>query len=143
MHILTAFPFFPVFFLKGPPSLLYLAGGLRCNFRQYFKKPASLEPVPLAKVSGQGWKSWSFKDGERAFSNRDYVWQGVPDRLLGWDFTQGAGGDWHNVTIAVIAATAGDVFIATTLSESEPCLASAGWKLRKDADLASLYYTDS
>jgi hypothetical protein len=31
-------------------------------------------------------------DGERAFSNRDYQWQGVPDEIAGWEFTRLAGG---------------------------------------------------
>ena len=31
-------------------------------------------------------------DGERAFSNRDYQWKGVPDEIAGWEFTRLAGG---------------------------------------------------
>lgn len=31
-------------------------------------------------------------EGERAFSNRDYQWENVPDEISGWDFTRLAGG---------------------------------------------------
>ncbi len=64
-------------------------------------------------LSGRGWSLTRLADGERAFANRSYVWQGVPEKFRDWRVTQVSGGvraelhvkARHDTTL--FAATAG------------------------------------
>ena len=64
-------------------------------------------------VTGYGFGVGRLDDNQKAFSNRDYVWEKVPESLRGWTCTQMAGGVTARVTVkakrdcVVYAATGG------------------------------------
>jgi hypothetical protein len=63
------------------------------------------------RVTGHGFSTTTLRDGERAFSNRDYVWRGVPEPLRGATITRGAGG--FRGRIQVEATSPRTIYLAT------------------------------
>ncbi|MEZ6090808.1 MAG: VCBS repeat-containing protein [Pirellulaceae bacterium] len=76
------------------------------------------------EVSGTGFHIKPLKEGERAFSNRDYVWLNLPERLSNWRYTQVGGGLEALLHVRAIQPT--DVFMATAASKRG--LETEGWK---------------
>jgi hypothetical protein len=62
-------------------------------------------------VDGALFKIEAFGNGARGFNNRKYLWQGIPERFQGWQFTRTYGG--RQACIEFEAAEAGPVFVAT------------------------------
>jgi hypothetical protein len=94
--------------------------------------PPEPGPVPLAEVeiTGTDFGMVPFKNGGRAFSNRDYVWVGIPNELNGMEFTQTAGRgtaqeEKIKASIYVKALKAGNVCIVTDVDPR--ALLSQGW----------------
>ena len=56
------------------------------------REPGAHESVDLS-IQGLGFRMATLKPDGQAFSNRKYVWQGVPKRLAGWSYTQTNGGE--------------------------------------------------
>ena len=50
-------------------------------------------------ITGTGFEMSKFDEGAEAFSNRTYVWQGVPQDFRGGAYTQTAGGDAAAITV--------------------------------------------
>lgn len=86
-------------------------------------------------VTGFGWSPAKLTDGAKAFSNRNYVWENVPVRLAGFDYTQTAGGE--RAEIRVRARRDAGLHLATTPNQND--LGAAGWKPVSDS---SFHYTD-
>jgi len=63
-------------------------------------------------LTGRGWTLAKLADGERAFSNRPYVWQGVPEKFRGWSITQVAGGVPAEIRVKATRDTV--LYVATT-----------------------------
>jgi len=112
------------------------------NFRA--KTPADSVPMPEPPalrhetsefiLTGRGFTLARLDNGARAFSNRAYVWQGVPEAFRGWHCTQTAGGERADMTVKAKRATT--LHCATALSQSRVNL--AGWHRME----ATFGYTD-
>jgi hypothetical protein len=70
--------------------------------------------VTQAAVSGSGFTVQTLHDGGAAFSNRHYVWAGVPAALQGWQYTQTEGG--QPAVVTATPAQAGFVYAASAAS---------------------------
>ncbi len=70
--------------------------------------------VTQASVSGSGFTVQTLHDGGPAFSNRHYVWAGVPASLQGWQYTQTEGG--QPAVVTATPAQAGFVYAASAAS---------------------------
>lgn len=86
-------------------------------------------------LSGYGWSLQPLANGKKAFSNRSYVWSGLPAKTQGWRYTQTAGGEpaelvveAHRDTTLYLAAVAG-----------QPGIELAGWTPFSDG---AFRYTD-
>lgn len=85
----------------------YLTFHRIANFRT--KTMADAPPAPLREtascetpdfvITGAGWTTTTLADGEKAFSNRNYVWKGVTEKFRGWRITQTAGGEPAEVRV--------------------------------------------
>ncbi len=75
-------------------------------------------------LTGSGFEMSRLDNGEKAFSNRDYVWQDVPEPFRGWRLTRTAGGE--RAEIRVRAGRAATVHVATALSQKGVLL--EGWR---------------
>lgn len=70
-------------------ALAWLSGGARASAASPAERsPASSDLV----LTGRGWSLKPLADGQQAFANRAYVWQGVPEKFRGWRITQTSGG---------------------------------------------------
>ena len=87
-------------------------------------------------ITGGGFEVATLRDGEKAFSNRAYVWRGVPASLTGANarFTRLGGGDTARLRVRAKRPTT--LRLATALSQRDIDL--AGWT-RTDATFS---YTD-
>ena len=87
-------------------------------------------------TTGHGWSLEKLADGEKAFANRNYVWQEVPAQFRNGRFTQTSGGE--RAEIRVKAKRDAVVHFATALSKAkaEP----AGWT---PVPGAIFHYTDT
>jgi hypothetical protein len=77
-------------------------------------------PAHAARIraSADGHVLATLRDGERAWSNRDYAFAEVPDFLVGWQFTRRAGGE--TATISIDAIGFGRVHVATRTDVEMP-----------------------
>jgi len=55
-----------------------------------------------------------FRDGAKAYGNRPYVWDAVPERFQGWQFLRGNGGEASPAFVSTSAETT--VYLATSAS---------------------------
>ena len=103
------------------------------NFRELTEKdsveigelPAQMMESSVLSVSGTNIEPGILKNGERAFSNRAYVWGDVPQKLAGARYTRTGGG--VAATLKVKAKEDTDVYAATAPSvEGKSDL--TGWK---------------
>jgi hypothetical protein len=62
-------------------------------------------------VSGTGFQIQTLKSGSIAFGNRNYVWQSLPAKFEGWQFTQTSGGS--AAKIDALVQTDGVIYVAT------------------------------
>lgn len=90
--------------------------------------------TPDLILTGSGWTLTRLADGEGAFANRPYVWQGVPDTFRDWRVTQVSGG--VHAVIRVQAQRATTLF-ATTAKQAG--LDLPGWNTAANA---AFHYTD-
>jgi hypothetical protein len=74
-------------------------------------------------VTGFGWSPAKLADGAKAFSNRNYVWEGVPARFAGHVYTQTAGGERAQIRVRAKRDTVLHVTTTTAAQDLEP----AGW----------------
>ncbi len=89
--------------------------------------------TPDLVLAGRGWSLTPLADGARAFANRPYVWQGVPEKFRNWQITQTAGG--VPAEIRVLAKRATMMFAATAPAGVD----LAGWNT---VATAAFHYTD-
>lgn len=75
-------------------------------------------------LTGYGFAIKRLKDGDVAFSNRNYVWEKVPDTHRDWQYTQTAGGE--RTEIRVQATRNVTLHLATAASQAN--LDLTGWK---------------
>ncbi len=87
--------------------------------------PPVTATVGLLHVTGRGWQLSRLADGEAAFGNRAYVWDGVPAAYRGWQFTRTNGG--QPAAIAVTAKSDTTVHLATAIGPKAVDL--PGWEL--------------
>jgi hypothetical protein len=50
-------------------------------------------------IEGRGFTLETFDDNARAFGNRSYTWEQVPESLCGWRYTQTSGGEYAEVAV--------------------------------------------
>lgn len=92
--------------------------------------PLTEWPTPLRKetkdlvIVGAKFAPAALDNGAKAFSNRPYTWEDVPDTLRGWQYTQTAGGEAASLTVT--AKTEGTLYAATTTKNGDTIL--TGWK---------------
>ena len=86
-------------------------------------EPQTVEADALT-ISGFGFTMQTLKDGEPAFSNRDYVWERVPGKLAGARLTQLAGGGAASITVTAKQDT---TLLVATAPSQQP-LGLTGWE---------------
>jgi len=92
---------------------------------------ATVSAVPAAPtmiLAGRGFTIETFEEGARAFGNRNYTWQEVPDALKGWRFTRMNGGEPTPLWLQCHRDM--EVLLATSAAASDWPL--AGWELLPD-----------
>ena len=112
--------------------------GAEDGFLYYMANPLlPAKPITVGALSleGRGFTLETLAVGSRAFSNRDYTWLDVPEKLHGWRYTRCGGGE--RMTIQIVARKDATVFLATAPSQDGSDL--TGWT--KVAGL-SFRYTD-
>jgi hypothetical protein len=82
-----------------------------------------LQPRAVFEVKGSGFKLKLLRNSATAYSNRDFVWTGLPEQLDGWQFTQIAGGDTPEMNLEI--KQGGVVFVA---ANSTTELQKDGWQ---------------
>jgi hypothetical protein len=75
-------------------------------------------------LTGSGFEPARLADGEKAFSNRTYVWDNVPERIRGWRYTRTAGGE--RAVTRVLARQPVTLHLATATTQAPFDL--AGWR---------------
>lgn len=85
-------------------------------------------------VTGHGWTLTRLADGERAFANRPYVWQGLPETFRDWRITQVSGGVHAEILVQARRAT---TLFATTAKQAG--LVLPGWNTAAND---AFHYTD-
>lgn len=83
------------------------------NFRALTRKddvpmpelPAMVHETPELSIKGLAFEIGTLRDGEKAFSNRVYVWDEVPEALSGSSFVRLAGGEKAFVEVKAKVAT--------------------------------------
>ncbi|MBI5686824.1 MAG: exo-alpha-sialidase [Verrucomicrobia bacterium] len=95
--------------------------------------PAANSDIILA---GHGWSLARLADGEKAFSNRNYVWQGVPEKFRGWQVTQTAGGERAEIRVKAKRNT---MLFAATVAAKQAGIDLAGWNAAANA---AFHYSD-
>lgn len=76
------------------------------------------------EILGDGFEPAVLADGQKAFSNRTYVWNDVPERFRGWTFTRKGGGERPAVRLKAKAVTT--VWVAT--AEAQRRVNLTGWE---------------
>lgn len=97
--------------------------------------PAAQPPHDLT-LTGGGFSLAKLANEQRAFSNRPYTWQAVPEKFRNWQITQTAGGERAQIRVTPHRDTT--LFIALTRSQSDAGL--DGWTLLSDSQF---HYTDA
>lgn len=102
--------------------------------------PKMMEPDPQVRfdlpnvtIEGRRFDLGTMADDALAYSNRKYVWKGVPSRLSGWQYTQTGGGVRASVAVTAKRDT---TLVAATSKASAATL--AGWAATGETFL----YTD-
>jgi predicted neuraminidase len=90
---------------------------------------------PSLAVKGRGWTFARLANGEKAFSNRPYVWEGVPAALRDWRITQIAGGEPYETRVLARNATR----ILAAMVSSKGATSFSGWKMEEGVEFR---YTD-
>ncbi|MFA7003104.1 MAG: exo-alpha-sialidase [Verrucomicrobiia bacterium] len=85
-------------------------------------------------ITGTGFEIAKFNEGGTAFSNRNYVWQNLPEKFRGGTYTRTAGGE--AAVIAVRAKRDATLQVATTAAQGKTMLSD--WEEMG----ASFNYTD-
>jgi hypothetical protein len=85
-------------------------------------------------ITGRGFELARLDNGEKAFSNRTYVWENVPERFRRWHVTRTGGGE--RAEIKVEARRDATLHMATASAQTR--LELTGWQ-KSDATFA---YTD-
>jgi hypothetical protein len=81
--------------------------------------PVTFENSDFA-VKGNGIEIATLDKQAKAFSNRDYVWEGVPSKFAGWRYTRTAGGETARVTVT--AKRQATLYVATAPEQSGAAL---------------------
>ena len=110
----------------------------------FYSLPASETTLEKGKVSlrvaeltvnGRSFALAKLDDGEQAFANRNYIWQGIPKELKDWRYTQTGGGE--RASIVVTAHKATTLSFATAVSQT-----NVDVKDWKESPLGTFAYTD-
>lgn len=103
-------------------KILLLAGISLCSFVAHDSLALQAQS-PLVEATGTA-ELGSLVEGERAFSNRDYQWQGVPEAITGWDCLRLAGGGQTRLTVT--SEQAAVIWMAAAATQTGQDL--TGWK---------------
>lgn len=98
--------------------------------------PSAVYETQELVISGTGFEVARFDNDEKAFGNRNYVWQNIPDRFAGGRFTRTKGGE--RAAMKVSAKRDLTLYLATTLTQQK--LAVTGWTALPDVTFS---YTDT
>jgi len=129
---------------KGGAHNFHDANYLTFHRVENFRAKTMADSAPLAElevtagdlaITGFNWTLARMAIGQKAFNNRTYVWQKVPELFRDGQFTRMAGGE--KATLAIRALKATTAYVATT--EGKTPVALPGWK-RIDGSL--LQYDD-
>lgn len=101
----------------------------------YLVEEVACESGGLA-VQGHGFRIATLKDGQKAYGNRPYVWNAVPERFRDWKVTQTDGAMRARITVK--AHCDGVVYVATATSQKG--IDMSGWR---PVDGAGFHYTDA
>jgi len=75
-------------------------------------------------VSGSGFTVEPLSNGQIAFSNRGYTWQGVPEKYAGWRYTKTAGGSHPEIVVHI----KNDSVLQMVTATDQPGTKLAGWE---------------
>ncbi len=78
--------------------------------------------TPEVTIEGLRFEPGKLADGQLAYSNRKYLWKGVPSRLTGWQYTRTGGGSRAAITVTAKRDT---TLLAATAKASASAI--AGW----------------
>ena len=99
--------------------------------------PAETSPAGADLIlSGRGWSLTKLADGEPAFANRQYVWQGVPEKFRNWRITQTSGGVQAEIRVKANRDT---TLFALTTAQKQTGIDSSGWNTAANA---AFHYSD-
>jgi hypothetical protein len=98
------------------------------------RQAVSCETADLV-ITGASWAISKLTDKQKAFSNRNYVWQGLPEQFRNWRITQTAGGERAEIRVKAKRDTT--LFAATATKQTGIDL--AGWNAVADS---AFHYTD-
>jgi len=87
---------------------------------------AQLAAAPAVRVDGVGFEVAELTEGAKAYMNRTYVWENVPEPLRGWKFTRLNGG--VRGTLSATPSTDGPLYIAGAPSGGD----LKGWRLVRE-----------
>jgi hypothetical protein len=90
-----------------------------------------LQPRAVFDVEGGGFELKLLRNSATAYSNRAFVWGGIPEQLDGWQFTQINGGDTPDIVLEI--KQAGVVFVAANVTTE---LERGGWRRLAHMSLA-------
>ncbi len=98
------------------------------NFRALtLADSAAVMPVPISRhetgdlmITGAGFEIARLDEGATAFSNRAYIWNGVPEDFQGWSYTRTGGGE--PAAIGVRATRDTTLHVATTPAHARKAL---------------------
>jgi len=107
----------------------------RQKVRHVVVDPAKLQSAdrsgpPNLAVKGRGWTLAKLASGEKAFSNRSYVWEGVPAAFRDWRITQIAGGEPFETRVTARSATRIHAAAAAAKGVKPP----AGWEAEEGVE---------
>jgi hypothetical protein len=110
------------------------------NFRELDMDDSVTMPVPPQTrletssliIRGENWEPGIMQSGARAYSNRDYIWEGIPTQFEGWNFSMKGGGE--SARIVVLAKKASTVYFTTSAAQQFP--GASAWTIVPDSEFS-------
>jgi len=98
-------------------------------------KPLDTQQVGALLIERRNLVLSKFEDGAKAYGNRSYIWDSVPQRFQGWQFLRGNGGVDEPVFVTAMENTSLHFATSASVKPSE----LPDWKPLEDA---AFHYTD-
>jgi hypothetical protein len=99
------------------------------------RQAVSCETADL-DLSGAGWTISKLADNQQAFANRNYIWQGVPEKYRNWRITQTLGGERAEIRVKAKR----DTTLLAATATNQTGIDLAGWST---AASSAFHYTDT